>query len=199
MNFLIVGILALQGDVREHINIVKKTLKNTQYQITIIKKVSDLSKITHLIIPGGESTVMHNLMIIDEKNNILSEIKRKYNDGMCIFGTCAGAILLCNNINNNSKDLNIEGLGLINISMIRNAYGRQVDSYETDIIMRGIKEKFHAIFIRAPKIESLGENVEIVAKYKNQVVMARNRQILVCTFHPELTNDTRIHNFFFQF
>lgn len=180
-----IGVLALQGDFREHCIM----LRRLGVEAVEIRKKSDLKDIEGLIIPGGESTTIGNLMI---KSGLDSEIKKRYKKGMPIYGTCAGAILLANDIIGSNQPK----LSLLDISVLRNSYGRQIDSFETDIKIEGFKKPFHAVFIRAPQIETVRDSIKILSKYNNKSVMARTDKILVSTFHPELTEDTRIHQYF---
>ncbi|MBL7056128.1 pyridoxal 5'-phosphate synthase glutaminase subunit PdxT [Candidatus Woesearchaeota archaeon] len=181
-----VGILALQGNVREHASIIFK-LGAEPIRVTNTK---DLDDIDALIIPGGESTAISLLM---QKNGFYSEIKKKNKLGMPVYGTCAGAILLAKTILGNS----VKSLGLIDISVERNFYGAQIESFETDLEIKELG-KFNGIFIRAPRIKKLGKEVEVFASHEKSPVMIRSHNILVTTFHPELTNDSRVHAYFLE-
>lgn len=179
-----IGILALQGDVREH----KGVLTKLGVEAVGIKLPQDLEGISALIIPGGESTVIGMLM---QRYKVDSAIKEKYKEGMPIYGTCAGAITLAKDIIGSKQPR----LGLMDISIKRNDYGRQIDSFEADLNIKGIGN-FKGIFIRAPVIKSLYNGVEILAEYKNNPVMVKQGNILITTFHPELTDDLRVHKYF---
>ena len=179
-----IGVLALQGDVREH----KRVLSKLGAEPVEVKLPQDLDEIDALIIPGGESTTIGMLM---RKYKLDAEIMQKNKEGMPIYGTCAGAILLAKEIIG-SKQLK---LGLVDISVKRNNYGRQIDSFEADLSIKDIGD-FKGVFIRAPIIKSSYNGAEILAEYKNNPVMMRQDNILITTFHPELTNDTRIHKYF---
>ncbi|NPD88186.1 MAG: pyridoxal 5'-phosphate synthase glutaminase subunit PdxT [Asgard group archaeon] len=195
----IVGVLALQGDFREHVVAVKRAMNNPNYPVTLVKTVEDILPITHLIIPGGESTVMNKLsMVHQSEDNLRKMILKKYEEGMKILGTCAGVILISTKIEGNSENDPFEGLGLIDISTARNAYGRQVDSFEAKLKIKDINPvEFHGVFIRAPQILSVNSpDVEILAKHNERIVMVKNQQILAMVFHPELTEDYRIHEYF---
>lgn len=181
-----VGVLALQGDFREHL----ATLKKLGVESCEVRTVEELEKVDGLIIPGGESTTIANLL---ERSGLFSEIKERGRNGLPIYGTCAGAILLAKEIINDSKSY----LGLIDIAVRRNAYGRQIDSFEADLNIKNIGP-FHAVFIRAPIIERVGPKVEILAAHDSVPVMAQQENILVSSFHPELTNDLRIHEYFLK-
>lgn len=179
-----VGILALQGDVREH----KKILIKLNAEPIEVKLPQDLEDLDALIIPGGESTAIGMLM---RKYKLDNKIKQKHKQGMPIYGTCAGAILLAKDIIDNKQPK----LGLADISIKRNDYGRQIESFETQLLIKNIGD-FKGIFIRAPTIKSFYNGVETLSKHKNSPVMVRQNNILITTFHPELTNDTRIHKYF---
>jgi pyridoxal 5'-phosphate synthase pdxT subunit len=179
-----IGILALQGDVREHADMLRKLGAET----ISVKSKEDLEDLDALIIPGGESTAIGLLM---KRYNLDKAIKEKNKQGMPIYGTCAGAIMLAKDIIE-SKQLK---LNLADISIKRNDYGRQVDSFETELQIKGIGN-FPGIFIRAPVIKSIHDGVEILSEYKKSPVMLRQHNILITTFHPELTNDTRVHKYF---
>jgi len=179
-----VGILALQGDIREHINILRKL----DVQPVKVKSKEDLHDVDALIIPGGESTTISLLM---RKYKLDTAIKEKHKQGMPIYGTCAGAIVLAKNIIGNSQ----QKLGLMDISIKRNDYGRQIDSFESDLKIKNIGD-FKGIFIRSPIIKKFYNGAEVLSEHKNQPVMVRQNNLLITTFHPELTNDVRIHEYF---
>ncbi len=179
-----VGILALQGDVREHSNILKKL----GAEPVKVKSSEDLTDIDALIIPGGESTTI-GMMIM--KYKLDKAIKEKYNQGMAIYGSCAGAIVLAKSIIGEKQPK----LGLADISIKRNDYGRQIDSFEAMLSIKNIGD-FNGVFIRAPIIKNFYNGVEILSEHKNSPVMIRQHNLLITTFHPELTNDTRVHEYF---
>jgi 5'-phosphate synthase pdxT subunit len=183
--FLKIGVLALQGDFREHICALNKI----GVESTEVKTKADLDGIDGLIIPGGESTAIGKLL---SKYSLDKAIIKKYKKGMAIYGTCAGAILLAKEIEDSTQP----SLGLIDMAIARNAYGRQIDSFEADIHITGMKKPFNAIFIRAPIITKIRNGVKIIAKHKSQPVMLRKDKILISTFHPELTDDLRVHEYF---
>lgn len=180
-----IGVLALQGAVYEHIKMVKKC----GYDAIAVKKADQLDRIDRLIIPGGESTVMGQLM---EKYHLNIKIQELGRFGMPIFGTCAGMILLA------KRDDKIPySLNLINIKVKRNAYGRQVNSFEADITIKSLGfPNFKGVFIRAPSIISMGKNVKVLACLDGKKVLVREKNILVSSFHPELSQDSRLHQFF---
>ena len=181
-----VGILALQGDVREHIEILRKL--NTES--VKVKLPEDLDDIDALIIPGGESTTIGMLI---KKYNLDTKIREKYAKGMPIYGTCAGAILLAKNIKNSGQPR----LSLIDMEIERNAYGRQAESFETELNIKNMG-KFKGIFIRAPVVKKVYNGSEILAEHNNFPVMIKQGNILITTFHPELTSDARVHKFFLE-
>ena len=179
-----VGILALQGDVREHSAILRKL----GVEPVKVKSQEDLTDIDALIIPGGESTTISMLI---KKYKLDNAIRKKHKHGMPICGTCAGAIVLAKNIINNSQPT----LNLADISIKRNDHGRQIDSFEAELSIKDIGN-FNGVFIRAPTIKSFYNGIEVLSEHKNKPVMVRQNNLLITTFHPELTNDTRIHQYF---
>ena len=184
MNKLKIGILALQGDFREHAEAVKKL----GAEAILVKMPEDLDKAHALIIPGGESTTIGLLM---KRYKMDKAIKEKHKHGMPIYGTCAGAIALAKDIVGSEQ----ERLGLIDISIKRNDYGRQIDSFEAEFNIKTIGN-FKGVFIRAPVIKDLHNGTELLAEYKGAPVMIKEDNILITTFHPELTSDLRVHKYF---
>jgi pyridoxal 5'-phosphate synthase pdxT subunit len=183
-----VGVLALQGAFREHI----RTLESLGIDAVEIRLPGEIDDVDGLIIPGGESTTMRKLMV---EYRFIDTVREFAAAGKPVFGTCAGLIVMADRVNGKKQDL----LNLIDIDVERNAYGRQVDSREADIPCRSLgEEPFHAVFIRAPQILGTGPGVEELARYQGQIVLAREKNILVATFHPELTGDARIHKYFLQ-
>jgi len=182
-----IGVLAAQGAFAEHI----ATLKKLKVTATPVRLPSELENLDGLIIPGGESTSISKLML---SYNLVSEIKKLAKNGLPIFGTCAGMILLAKKI----SDSKVEPLGLMDITARRNAFGRQVDSFEADLVIPMLgEEPFPGIFIRAPLIEQTNSNVAILAKLDNEtIVAARQEKLLAAAFHPELTSDLRFHQYF---
>lgn len=181
-----IGVLALQGAVREHIWMIKKC----GVEGISIKKPHQLREIDALIIPGGESTTLGSLMV---EYDFVRPIKDFYKQGFAIYGTCAGLILLAKKITEGSQPL----LGLMDIEARRNAFGRQRESFETDLNIPELgKKPFRGVFIRAPWVESVGSNVKVMSRFSEKIVMARQGNLLVTAFHPELTEDIRIHKYF---
>ncbi len=183
-----VGVLALQGAFREHILMLKKCGADA----VEIRIPSELDDVDALIIPGGESTTISKLMM---EYGFPKKIKAFARQGKPIMGTCAGLIILAGRQKGSKQNI----LNLINIDVLRNAYGRQIESREVDLEIPCLgKDAFHGIFIRAPQIEKAGPEVEALSKYQDKIVLAREGNIMVCSFHPELTNDTRIHKLFLE-
>lgn len=183
-----IGILAMQGDFAEHQQILKRCGTDS----LLIRKPSELDQVDGLIIPGGESTTIGKLMV---QYGLDQAIIDKANEGMPVWGTCAGMIVLAKKI----KESDQFSLRLMDIEVQRNAFGRQVDSFETELAIPVLGDrKFPAVFIRAPYIESVGPGVDILARYNDLIVMAKQKNILVTAFHPELTDDLRVHQYFLQ-
>ncbi len=185
---MVIGVLALQGAFREHI----RMLKECGVEAVEVRLPSQLEGIAGLIIPGGESTTISKLMV---EYGFPEKIKSLAASGLPVYGTCAGLIVLAGRMGGKKQDL----LNLIDVDIRRNAYGRQIESREVDIEMPFLGEKpFRAVFIRAPIIEKTGRKVKALACYQDRVVLARQDHILVSSFHPELTNDGRIHRYFLE-
>lgn len=181
-----VGVLALQGAFREH----QKTLEYCGVDSVQIRKPEQLDDIKALIIPGGESTTMGKLL---NEFNLFESIVKLGQEGMPIFGTCAGMIMLARDIAGSTQPR----LGLMDISVERNASGRQADSFEADLDIPAVGERpFRAVFIRAPYILGVGSGVEALARFEDKIVMARQGRLLAAAFHPELTRDNRVHQYF---
>jgi 5'-phosphate synthase pdxT subunit len=183
-----IGVLAVQGAFAEHIAVLRKL----GVEAVEVRLPEQLDGLDGLIIPGGESTSITLLM----KNYGLTEaISRLAKSGFPVFGTCAGMIVLASDLSN---DGGVEPVGAMDITVARNAFGRQVDSFEAELSISVLgKEPLTAVFIRAPKIESVGKEVEVLAKLADgTVVAARQGKLLVTSFHPELTDDTRLHRYF---
>jgi len=185
---MIIGVLAIQGDFQLHQGMLDKLgVDNIQ-----VKKIDELRKCDGLIIPGGESTTFIKVL---KELNLFDEISL-FGKEKPIMGTCAGLITLASKVRNYP----IESLKLIDIEVERNAYGRQIDSFidTIKINLNGKEQEFEGVFIRAPKIRKIGEGVIPLGYHKEDVVMAENDLILVATFHPELTEDTRVHKYFVE-
>jgi len=183
-----IGVLALQGDFREHI----KALADLAAETREIRLLDELLGLDGLIIPGGESTTMAKLM---KNYGFDTALKDFYKSGGAIWGTCAGAISLAKEIVDYP---NQPSLALMDIAVDRNSYGRQVASFEADVDIAVLKTPFHAIFIRAPRIVRAGSEVEVLAKYNKDPIMVRQGSLLATVFHPELEADRRIHEYFLK-
>jgi len=183
---MVIGVLALQGAFREHL----KMLRTCGAQGTEVRLPSQMEGIDGLVIPGGESTTISKLM---REYDFPGSIKSLAVSGRPIFGTCAGLIVLADKIDGQKQDL----LNLIDLDIRRNAYGRQILSREIDLSMPFLgADAFRAVFIRAPIILKTGGKVQVLATYQDRVVVARQDNILVSSFHPELAGDVRMHNYF---
>lgn len=165
-------------------------------KIIHVKTVKDLGGISGIVIPGGESTTINRLMLNTKIHDKIVELAKK---GLPILGTCAGAILLAKEGNEQIKQTNTILLGLMDMKVLRNAYGRQVDSFEADVNIPELgKKPYRAVFIRAPGIERVWDSTKVFAKYRNFIIGAKKRNMLALTFHPELINDLRIHEYFLR-
>ena len=184
-----VGILSLQGDVREH----SAALESAGATPVEVRYEQELFDVDALILPGGESTTIGKLL---DRFALLEPLKERALSGMPLYGTCAGAILLARDITGDQDAPH--RLGLMSITVRRNAYGRQVDSFETDLQIDGVGEPFRAVFIRAPSIEEVGDGVEVLASHRGAPVLVREGNLLASTFHPEMTGDNRVHELFLE-
>jgi pyridoxal 5'-phosphate synthase pdxT subunit len=185
-----VGVLALQGDVVEHL----RALGDVGARGIAVRRPDELDEVDGLIIPGGESTTMWKLTVIFD---LVDPLRKRLSSGMPAFGSCAGMIMLADRLTDRASGQ--QTLGGIDISVRRNAFGRQVDSFESDIALRGIGgPAFRAVFIRAPWVEEAGDDVEILGTdpRTGRIVAVRQGPALATAFHPELTPDRRIHEFF---
>ncbi|MED4393640.1 pyridoxal 5'-phosphate synthase glutaminase subunit PdxT [Priestia aryabhattai] len=180
-----VGVLGLQGAFREH----AQALEAAGAEAIIIKKVEQLDEIDGLILPGGESTAMRRLI---DKYGFMEPLRQFAQAGKPVFGTCAGLILLAGQV----VDREEPHLGVMDITVARNSFGRQRDSFEAALNIKDIGEDFIGVFIRAPHIVEVGENVEVLAMHNDRIVAARQGQFLGCSFHPELTDDARMAQYF---
>jgi 5'-phosphate synthase pdxT subunit len=189
-----VGVLGLQGDVREHI----RALTELGVAPVEVRTPADLTGVDALVLPGGESTTMSLLL---ESSGLLAPLQDRLSDGMPAFGTCAGMILLAADVVDGRPDQ--VRLGSIDIGVRRNAFGRQVDSFETDLAVDGLDSRLHAVFIRAPLVEWVGSGVEVLARVTGTdgtswPVVCRQGPVLVAAFHPELSGDVRLHRLFLE-
>lgn len=182
-----IGVLALQGAVAEHI----RSIELAGATGVSIKRTEQLADIDGLIIPGGESTTIGKLM---RKYGFIDAIREFSRQGNPVFGTCAGLIVLAERLEGAEEP----HLGLMDMTVARNAFGRQRESFETDLDVSGIATPLRAVFIRAPLIKEVSDQVEILSEYQGEIVAARQGNLLACSFHPELTNDYRLHELFVQ-
>jgi 5'-phosphate synthase pdxT subunit len=180
-----IGVLALQGAVREHL----KAVENCGAEAVEIKHKEELKDVDGLILPGGESTTMRRLI---DKYDFMDALKEFANEGKPMFGTCAGLILLAKNLVGYDQS----HIGVMDVTVERNSFGRQRESFEADLDIKDVAECYPAVFIRAPHIVDVGENVEILCKHNDRIVVAREGQFLGCSFHPELTEDYRFTSYF---
>ncbi|MBU7596042.1 pyridoxal 5'-phosphate synthase glutaminase subunit PdxT [Metabacillus halosaccharovorans] len=180
-----IGVLGLQGAVREHI----RSIEACEAEGIVVKTIDQLADLDGLIIPGGESTTMRRLI---DKYNFMGPLKEFAASGRPMFGTCAGLILLAKNLVGYDES----HLGLLDVTVERNSFGRQKDSFEAELMITGVGEDFVGVFIRAPHIVEVGEDVEILSKHNGRIVAARQGQFLGCSFHPELTDDHRMTQLF---
>lgn len=180
-----IGILALQGAFQEHKNI----LDSLNVDNCLLKTKEQLEDIDGIILPGGESTTMGKLL---RDFDILEPLREKIKNGFPVFGTCSGMILLAEKLSNSE----VVHLGVMGIEVKRNAYGRQLGSFETEADFKGIDKKVKMVFIRAPYVENTKEGVKILATVNGNIVAVREKNMFAVSFHPELTNDTSVHEYF---
>jgi 5'-phosphate synthase pdxT subunit len=185
-----VGVLALQGDTREHL----AALTEAGAHASTVRRLAELDAVDALVIPGGESTAISWLL---REFGLLEPLRRRLADGMPAYGSCAGMILLATEI----LDAGVPGreaspLGAIDMTVRRNAFGRQIDSFEGDLDFRGLDGPAHAVFIRAPWVERVGPDVEVLARAGDHIVAVRQGPMLATAFHPEITGDRRVHKLF---
>jgi pyridoxal 5'-phosphate synthase pdxT subunit len=187
-----IGVLALQGDFREHL----AALRDIGVSPVPVRRSGELDAVDGLVIPGGESTTMSHLL---RELEMLEPLRARLADGLPAYGACAGMILLSSEI----LDAGVVGreavpLSGIDITVRRNAFGRQVDSFEGDIVFTGLDDPVHAVFIRAPWVERVGSGVEVLARAAGHPVAVRQGGVLATAFHPEMTGDRRIHRLFVE-
>ncbi len=188
-----VGVLGIQGDVSEHVDAARNALKfyNIRGEVITVRKREHLRGLDYLIIPGGESTTISRLMI---RSGIYDEIIRMVeNEELAVIGTCAGSILMASEV---LDDTRVTPLRLMDMSVRRNFFGRQRESFETEIEIKGLG-KYHAVFIRAPVIEECRGSCEVLGKIGDKIAIARQGRHFALIFHPELTDDYRIYKLFF--
>jgi len=197
MSDIKVGVLSLQGDVAENIASTKTALSELDKTGTVIeiKTPEQISELDGLIIPGGESTMIGQLSLI---NGSLKKIKEKIEAGMPVLGICAGLILLSKKAKDRVVgDIDQPLLDLLDVQVERNSFGRQRDSFEAEISMDSLNiPKFNGVFIRAPSISEVGENAEVISKFNEKIVAVKQGNMLATAFHPELTQDVSLHKYF---
>jgi pyridoxal 5'-phosphate synthase pdxT subunit len=187
-----VGVLALQGDVREHL----RALESCGVSATAVRRPAELAAVDGLVLPGGESTTMVKLARIFE---LLEPLRDRVAQGLPTFGTCAGMILLADRVEDGAPGQ--ETIGGLHATVRRNAFGRQVDSFEEDLDFAGLDAPLHAVFIRAPWVEDVGPGVEVLARVADgpaagRIVGVRQGHLMATSFHPEVAGDTRVHELF---
>ena len=182
-----IGVLALQGDVREHVEILKKL----GVEAVEVRDVADLEGLHGLIVPGGESTAIGKMMA---ESGLLDGVRSFFYKGGPVWGTCAGMVLAASATTGPRQPL----LGLMNALVERNGFGRQVHSFEKELEIEGFEEPFVGVFIRAPFFEDVGPGVEVLGEINGRIVAAKGENILVTAFHPELTEDLRFHEYFLR-
>ncbi len=197
MSGLNIGVLAVQGDVSENIMTTKMALEELGIEgiVNEIKYPEQISELDGMIIPGGESTVIGQLSLV---NGSLKQIKEKIESGMPVLGICAGMILLSKRVKDRVVgDMDQPLLDLLDVKIERNTFGRQRDSFESEISMEKIGiPKFQGVFIRAPSIVETGKNVDIISKFNEKIVAVKQGNIIGTSFHPELTDDLSLHKYF---
>jgi 5'-phosphate synthase pdxT subunit len=177
-----IGVLSLQGDFREHL----ATLRALGAEGREVRTPAQLDEVDALIIPGGESTTIGKLAV---RFGVMEPLRSRIREGLPVYGTCAGMILLAREVTDGEQPL----LGVLDIVVERNAFGRQNESFEEELEIEGWEEPFRAVFIRAPWVAKVGEGVEVLASVEDHPVMVRQERILATAFHPELTADRRLH------
>lgn len=182
-----VGVLALQGAFARHI----EAFERVGVMAEEVRTRAELDAVDRLVIPGGESTTISMLL---DRNELRDALRERLDDGMPVFGTCAGMILLSAEISDGRDDQT--AFGAIDLAVRRNGFGRQIDSFEAPVAVEGFDPAFPGVFIRAPLVERVGEGVQVLASIDDTPVLCRSGSVLVSAFHPELSSDTRLHQYF---
>ena len=182
-----IGVLGLQGDVREH----ERALERAGATPVVVRRPDEIASVDGVVLPGGESTTIGKLL---DRFELLEPLRARALTGMPLYGTCAGMILMATEIE--GPQAAPHRLGVMDIAVRRNAYGRQVDSFEADLDVAGLDSPLRAAFIRAPVVERVGPAVEVLAALEDRPVLVRERHLLASSFHPEMTGDERIHELF---
>ncbi|MEX5634370.1 pyridoxal 5'-phosphate synthase glutaminase subunit PdxT [Parafrankia sp. FMc2] len=185
-----IGVLALQGDVREHV----RALTGSGAEACEVRRAAELGSLDGLVLPGGESTTIGRLLRVFD---LLDPLRAAVAGGLPVFGSCAGMILLARDVIDGRPDQPL--IGGLDVVVRRNAFGRQVESFETDLTVAGVEgPAVHAVFIRAPWVEKAGDGVDVLARVGDRPVAIRQGPLLATSFHPELTGDIRVHRLFVQ-
>ena len=187
-----IGVLAVQGDVREHLRV----LADLGVLATSVRRTTELDACDGLVVPGGESTTMAKLL---RAFDLLEPLRQRVKEGLPVFGTCAGMIMLADRVEDGVAGQ--ETIGGLDITVRRNAFGRQVDSFEGDLAFAGLTDPVHAVFIRAPWVEAVGDGVEVLARVgqgeaAGRIVAVRQGPLMATSFHPEVGGDPRVHRLF---
>jgi len=190
-----VGVVGVQGDVSEHVDAVRRAIRSGGFSADAIavRRLSDLQRVDALTIPGGESTTISKLLV---KFGLFEEVHRRAEAGMPILGTCAGCILLAKEGDDEVSKTGTKLLGLMDMAVDRNAFGRQRESFEADLDVTILDRPFHGVFIRAPAITRTWGRCTPLAKLGDRIVLARQDDLVASAFHPELSGDLRIHEWF---
>ena len=188
---LCIGVIALQGDVSEHVLAMQRALQG-RGEVLEVRKPGQIAQCDGLVLPGGESTTICRQL---ESSGMAEELQRAAWSGVPILATCAGLVLVSREIEGDCK---VKPLGLMDIKIGRNAFGSQRESFEADLEVQGLEQPYRAVFIRAPAIVEVGEGVQVLARVGEAVVAARQKSVLALAFHPELTSDMRFHQIFLK-
>ena len=186
-----IGVLALQGDVSEHVLALERA-GNGKVQVVEVRKSGQIEECQALVLPGGESTAIFRQL---ESSGLTEELKAAALSGKPILATCAGLVLVSREVEGEGR---VRPLGLMDIEIIRNAFGPQRESFEADLQIEGLERPYRAVFIRAPAISRVGGDVEVLARVGEAIVAARQKNLLALAFHPELTEDPRVHQIFLK-
>jgi 5'-phosphate synthase pdxT subunit len=186
-----IGVIALQGDVSEHVSAMQRALLG-RGEVIEVRKAGLIPGCSGLVLPGGESTTISRQLA---NSGMTEELKAAAKAGVPILATCAGLVLVSKDIGGDAK---VEPLGLMDVKIDRNAFGPQRESFEADLQVEGFEKPYRAIFIRAPAISRAGEGVQVLARVGEAIVAARQKNLLALAFHPELTDDTRFHQIFLK-
>ena len=191
-----IGVVAVQGAVSEHVEALRNAMEKSKIDgsVVYVRNLKDLNDVSGIVVPGGESTTISKLTLNAGMHEKITELAKK---GAPILGTCAGTILLAKEGDEQVKQTSTKLLGLLDMKVLRNAYGRQVNSFEADVNVPEIGDKpFRAVFIRAPTITRVWNGTKVWAEYKDTIIGTKKENILALTFHPELSDDLRIHEYF---